>query len=424
MEKIYIKTFGCSLNRSDSEVMAGILKKAGFEIVNKAEDANLVIINSCTVKGPTEKRFFRYLESISKPVVIAGCISATDPEKLEGYSMISPDQLTNIQQVVEETLNSHPVALVAKEKNKRLGLPVLRKNSLIAIIPIAAGCLGEPCAYCKVKAARGHLVSYPREQILEEVRKAAAEGAKEVWLTAQDSGCWGKNINDSLPKLLEDVCQVKGDFRVRLGMANPDQVKGMITPLIHAFRNSKMFRFLHIPVQSGNDEILQKMRRRYTVEDFRQIVRDFRAHVPGLTIATDIICGFPGETREQFRDSLRLIDETKPDVLNRSRFWPRPKTEAAAMPDQVHPKETKERSRELSSIFEWIAFERNKLWERWEGYIIIDEKGKKEDGRQSWQGRNYAYKPVVVFSDRDLLWKKIKVKVKTCTQHDLRAVIV
>ncbi|MBW2977230.1 tRNA (N(6)-L-threonylcarbamoyladenosine(37)-C(2))-methylthiotransferase [Candidatus Woesearchaeota archaeon] len=419
MTKVFIKTFGCSLNQSDSEVMAGLLKKANFEIVKNSKEADLIIINSCTVKRPTEKRFFKYLEKVKeleKPIIIAGCIPQTDPEKVSGYSLVGTSQINNIVEIVEETINGGLLVSLTEEKNQRLNLPKIRKNPVVEIIPISEGCLGEPCAYCKVKSARGDLKSYAKEDVLRQINHAVREGVKEIWITAQDTGCYGKDINESLPSLLKEVINIPGDFKIRLGMANPNHILEFLDKLIEVYKSEKMFKFLHVPVQSGNNDILKAMRRKYTVEEFKHIIKRFRKAIPDISIATDIICGFPGETEEQFDDSLKLIKEIKPDVLNRSRFWPRPKTEAADMEDQIHGKETKRRSQLITSIFHNISRMNNERWLDWIGEIIIDEKGK--DG--TFIGRNFAYKPVVV-SGKFKIGDKVKVIVRKITAHYLRA---
>lgn len=422
MTKIYIETSGCSLNQSDSEVMAGLLKKADFDIVDNVEKSNLVILNTCTVKGPTENKFWKRLAEIRnlrKQVIISGCIAQTDSEELKEFSLVGTTQINNIVSVVEETINDNIVKLIAFEKNPRLNLPHIRRNSAVEIIPICAGCLGEPCAYCKVKEARGDLVSYDKDEILKQISKAVLHGAKEIWLTSQDNGCWGKDVGTSFPELLREITELSGDFKVRVGMMNPNHAKEYLDELIEVMKNDKFFKFLHLPIQSGNNEILEKMRRKYTVEDFKEIVLKLREGIPDITIATDMIVGFPTETEEQFHDSIGIIREIRPDVLNRSRFWPRPGTEAEKMEGQIHGQETKRRCTILVDVFNIMARVKNEKWIGWTGEILIDEKGKED----SWVGRNYAYRPVVVKGNL-ALGQKVKVKIKKVNEHYLTGIIL
>jgi len=417
MTKVFFKTYGCTLNCSDTELMQGILADQGFTIVPEPDEAEAIVINSCTVKQPTENRFFKYLAEIKKlrkPIVIAGCIPKATPTKVKGYAILGPDQITKIKDVIEEALHDNPVRELSAEKQQRLNLPKVRRNPIVEIIPICSGCLGS-CTYCIVKFARGRLHSYDKTAIIKQAESAITEGVKEIWLTAQDTGCYGRDIGTFLPSLLRVLVAVGGDFHVRLGMMNPNQVQDMIDDLIEVYKSDKIYKFLHIPVQSGNNEILQKMNRRYTVEQFKEIISRFRQNIPDITIATDIICGFPGETKEQFKDSIDLINEIRPDVLNISRFWSRPKTKAEKM-EQLSGEETKKRSRTMTSVFNWISFENNKKWRDWEGPILIDEKGKED----SWIGRNFAYKPVILEGNYRL-GKEINVRVFDVTNHDLRA---
>lgn len=422
MAKVCILTYGCSTNVADSEVMAGLLKKASFEIVSTPDNADVVIINSCTVKGPTENAFYKKLaelDILGKPIVVAGCIpqSEDDLSKLEGHSLIGTYQITNIVEVVEETLNGSTVSLLKVEQIPRLNLPKVRKNPLIEIVPIASGCEGT-CSYCKVKYARGKLYSYPIDEIVMHIKGALNSGAQEIWLTSQDTGCYGRDINTSLPILLREVMAIPKDFKIRLGMANPNYVLEYLDDLILMYRNEKLFKFIHIPVQSGNDDILFLMHRKYKVNDFKFIVRRLREEIPNISLATDIICGFPTESKKQFEDSVALIREIQPEVLNRSRFWPRSGTVAAEM-RQHTGRLTKQRSTELSRIFNELAFEKNKRMIGWEGKILIDEEGK----GGTWVGRTPNYRPVIVMG-KDLFGEEVKVKIFDVTAHDLRGKII
>lgn len=426
--KIFIKTYGCALNQSDSEALAGVLKKARFELVEDEEDAELVIVNSCIVKGPTESKvldYIRKLKGMGKKMVVAGCMAQAMPKKAKDISLLGIDQLENIVEVVEETLNNNTVVLIAEDKeqkNRRLLLPRIRRNSIIEIIPICAGCLGN-CAYCIVKKARGELFSYDKGAIIDSTLRAINQGAKELWLTAQDTGCYGKDIGESLPELLDAVLRIPGNFKVRLGMANPNHVKEQLDELIRILKHEKMFRFIHIPVQSGSDRMLEKMQRKYTRSEFLGIVKRLREEVEGITIATDMICGFPGETDEDFKESLDLIQQAKPDVLNISRFWKRKGTKAAGM-KQLSDETIHSRSRRMASFFGWTAHENAKKWDNWQGKVLIDEKGNPdEDGNMTSIGRNFAYKQVVVKGDLEL-GRVVDVKVLKSRGQDLRAALL
>jgi tRNA A37 methylthiotransferase MiaB len=204
-------------------------------------------------------------------------------------------------------------------------------------------------------------------------------------------------------------------------MMTPNMVTDMQEELIDAFKSDKVFKFLHLPVQSGDDETLNRMHRFYTVAEFKAIVDAFRAQFPDLTLATDVIVGFPGETEVAFEKTLKLLEDVKPDITNVSKFFARPKTAAAQIQDSlVGRDEIKRRSAVMAQSARRVSLERNKRWIGWVGEVLVDEKGKVEG---SWVGRNFAYKPVVVKSTDNLLSKTIKVKVELAAETYLKGTI-
>ncbi len=421
MAKIFIKTFGCSANYNNSEIMEGLLLKAGHNIVNEPEDADLIIVNTCTVKLPTEKKVKRTIRDflkLKKKLIIAGCMPEVQKDMLKKISpelsFVGVHHTREIVSAVEKIIRGDSIDLTGKRNETKLNLPVKRKNSIIQIIQISEGCNGI-CTYCIVRLAKGKLFSYPEDEIVKQVKSAIKDGCKEIWLTSQDTASYGQDINKNLVSLLKKIINVKGDFKVRIGMMDPNNLILILDNLIALIKSDKIFKFLHIPVQSGNNEILKKMKRPYKANDFKKIIKKLRKEIPEITISTDIICGFPGETEKQFNDSVNLIKETKLDVLNISRFWPRPGTEAEKMENQVHGRITKKRSQILTKEFNKICTDRNKKWMNWEGEILVDEKGQKG----SFIGRNYCYKPVVIQSKNNLIGKKINVKITKATNHTL-----
>ena len=397
MAKVFVKSFGCSANISDGEIMKGLLSKA-FDIAENKKSADVIITNICTVKGDTaslrELRKSRE-EFPHKKMIIAGCITKEIIPKireiLPDASFISTHNIDDITQVVEESLNDNPVTEVAKKDCRKVLLPRVRKNKTIGIVQISTGCLNK-CSYCSTRLIKGSLKSFSPDDIVKDVKNLVDDGCNEIWLTGQDTACYGLDIKTDIASLLKRVCEVKGEFFVRLGMGNPQFFKKVLDKLIPEFKHEKMFKFLHIPVQSGNDDILRAMKRGYSVKEFEQIIAEFRKNIPDITISTDIIAGFPGESGEQFEDNVRLIKGIRPEVLNISRFVPREGTEAFLMKDQISGEVKKERSRKLTLLHEWIALENNKRWKGWKGKVLIDEHGKEE----SSIGRNFAYKPVVI----------------------------
>ena len=426
MAKIFIETFGCSANYNNSEIMAGLLIEAGHKIIKKAENSDLIIVNTCTVKLPTEnkvKKSIKNFLNINKKIIIAGCMPEVQKDLLKAIapyaSLVGVHHTKEIVSAVEKTIKGNLIDLTEKRNETKLNLPELRKNKVIQIVQISEGCNGK-CTYCIVRLAKGKLFSYPEDEIIKQVKSAVKSGCKEIWLTSQDTAAYGQDIKTNFVSLLKKIINVKGDFKVRIGMMDPNNLVLILDDLISLMKSDKIFNFLHIPVQSGNDEILKAMNRLYTADELKIIIAKLIKEIPEITISTDMICGFPGETEEQFADSIKLIKEIKPDVLNISRFWPRPGTKAALMENQVHGSIKRERSQLITKEFNKICTDKNKKWLSWEGEILVDEIG--QEG--SFIGRNYCYKPVVIKSKENLLGKKANVKVIKTTNHTLRGKII
>ena len=282
--KIYIKTWGCTHNSSDSEYMAGLLSSYGYNLVEDPEIADLWLLNSCTVKNPAESHFRNEIEKgrkLGKHIVAAGCVPQGAPKQnyIQNLSIIGIHNIDRVVEVVEETLKGHSVRLLSqkKENGKKLGganllLPKVRKNPYIEIIPISTGCLNQ-CTYCKTKHARGELGSYPVEEIVERAKQAFSEGVVELWLTSEDTGAYGKDIGASLPELLWKVVEVIPDnCRMRVGMTNPPYILEHLEEMAKILNHEKVYSFLHVPVQSGSDAVLSDMKREYTISDFKHVV--------------------------------------------------------------------------------------------------------------------------------------------------------
>ncbi len=419
MTTFHILTSGCAANQADSEQMAGLLRQAKFELVDTVEKADVVIFNTCTVKTPSENSFFSQLEQFKKEhpykiAIIAGCIPQADKKKLKGYSLIGTKQIHNVVPVVEETLHDNVLQLLNNDEMPPLNLPRVRKNPIVEILPINRGCLGA-CTFCKTKKARGYLVSYPVAEIVEEAKKAVSDGVKEIWLTSQDTFCYGFDIGTDLPALLEQLVQIHGDFKIRIGMGNPDHIPKIGTRLVELYKNPKIFKFLHLPLQAGHDETLKAMRRRYTVEEYLQTIYLFKREIPEINIMTDIIVGYPSETEDHYWGTLEVVRKITPDSINISRFWPRMGTPAADL-EELPGEVVKHRSRVLTDILHNTSKLQNERWLDWVGEIIIDEKGREP---RQWIGRNDSYKQIIVEGDFKL-GDKIKVQVIKAEIFDLR----
>jgi MiaB-like tRNA modifying enzyme len=423
-KSVYVESYGCAANKADLEIMLAYIANSGYRISNNLEDADFILVNTCGVKKPTEDRMLerlRLLSALNKPLIVTGCLPKINFKLIikvapNFSAVLDPYSVDKIVLALKSAEKGEKNKVFFSEKPPvKVNEPHIRLSPVIEIIPISEGCLGA-CSFCCVRFARGSLFSYPINSIVDRLHRAVSEGIKEVWLTSQDNGAYGFDIGTNLTTLLKECCSIEGKFFIRVGMMNPNHTLKILSDLISIYKNRRIFKFLHLPVQSGDNEVLKMMNRRYTVEDFKRIVHLFRREIPKMTIATDVICGFPGESREAFERTLRLIEEIKPDIVNISKFFPRPKTPAERM-KQVDAKEIVFRSRTITNVVNKISFERNASWLGWEGEILIDEKG----SDNSWIGRNFAYKPIVVKSENNLLGKIINVRIIKTSKNYLEA---
>jgi MiaB-like tRNA modifying enzyme len=426
--KIKIINYGCSSNTADGETLAGCLKQAGYTLTATEAEADLIIFNSCAVKGPTENRIIDDIKHapVGKKVVVAGCLPKISFERLNREvhfdAAVGPAAGKHIVDVVKQVLLGEKVVdLTTQEEIPPLTLPKVPTNPVVSVVPINFGCLGS-CAYCCVVQARGHLRSYSIAEVTQRIKSDYDAGAREFWLTSQDTASYGREIHIDLADLLCSVGNLEGDFRVRVGMMTPNLVKGIQEKVIAAYENEKVFKFLHLPVQSGDDSVLRGMRRFYTAEEFVSIVEGFRESFPDLTLATDVIVGYPGESEEAFNSTLEIMKRVQPDVTNVSKFFARPKTAAWEIREGlVDKEETKRRSNKAAELAKQISASQNRKWVGWSGEILVDEVGKVEG---SWIGRNFAYKPIVVKCGDTLLGKTLRVEVVEASQTYLRGKIV
>jgi len=426
MPNIYIETYGCSVSQAEAEIMAGLLEKAGFNIIKNEKYADLIIVVTCYVKFPTEQRILFRMKKLQesypkKKLIIAGCMPEGIYRKLVNIapkaSLVSTHHVKEVAQAVKKTLEGKRVEYLGKSEEIKLCLPKIRINPVIDIVPISSGC-NSACAYCCVRFAKGDLFSYPKEMIIKEIESSIKQGCKEFWITSQDNASYEDN-GIRLPELLNEISNILGKFFVRVGMMNPKNVLPIIKDLVKSYQNNKIYNFLHLPIQSGDNEVLEKMNRGYRVEDFLKIVEEFRKNLK-IQLWTDVIIGFPGETEEQFENTVKLIKEIKPDWVNVSKFGKRPRTPVKNL-KQLPSKTISKRSGMISKIVRDISLEKNKGWINWRGDVLISKKGKNPG---QWMGRNFAYKNILIENKEKLLGKFVKVKVKEVKYSHLKGVLV
>lgn len=374
-------------------------------VVPDVSQSDIVVINSCGVIGRTERKILKRvktLKGMGKEVIMTGCLPAINPVAVRkaGVDLIAPIGDT---QVLNELIARHVDQVGDMGKHDMEKFPLDGKNC-IEVVKIASGCRGG-CSYCATKNARGELRSRSIDSIVREVESALGAGKREIRLTAQDSAAYGMDNGASLPRLLRVISGISGEFRVRVGMMNPHSVQVILDDLVDAYDDEVIYKFLHLPLQSGDDEVLRNMNRGYTVEDFVRIVSAFRDRFDNITLSTDVIVGYPTETEESFRRSYDVIKEIKPDIVNITRFSARPGTKAYKLKDMLD-RVKKERSRKMTNLHGSIGREINQKLIGKELKVLVTEPGK----NGTLMGRTESYKTVVLRRGRvgEFKWVRIR----------------
>jgi len=432
LKKIWVEAYGCTANMADSEIIRGILIKNGFIITHEKDESDLEILVTCAVKDTTEHKMVARIAQTakkSKPLVVAGCLAKTSSELIRHCSpkasLLGPHSLDKTLEVVQGTVKGARLSALEDSGLDKVNLPRYRMNRIVGIVEIANGCMSE-CSFCQTKVAKGNLRSYRIGDILREIKTDLKEGCKEIWITSTDTGCYGFDIGSDISELVKECCEIEGDFKLRIGMMNPMYLPRYIDKLISLYKNNtKIYKFIHIPIQSGSNSVLRQMKRGHNSMAFKKFISKLRTLIPEITIATDIICGFPTELDEDFLDTLNLLHETMPDTVNLSKYASRPGTLASKM-KKLESGIVKFRSSMLHDYTRKISYFRNNMWVGWEGDILIDE----VFDNHLIQGRNYAYKPVLLkyteskLSKNEILGREIKIRVTGVSRYSLRGEII
>jgi MiaB-like tRNA modifying enzyme len=396
--RYFVESYGCTMNYGEGDDISEKMSSAGHSPADSADDADIVVLNTCTVIDTTEKKMIHRISELKragKEIIVTGCMAKVQRSRvsirLPDSIILPPGSYDSLPAMVTDRYGA------GDGRDASNGNGTNNDAKAATIIPIAQGCLGD-CTYCITRFARGSLESYPADRILERFGEAVAGGCREVLITAQDTACYGFDAGGSLPELMNRLLTVKGEYRIRIGMMNPESLERILDPLMDVMSDERVYRFIHVPVQSGSDRILKKMGRRYTSSQFSEMVERIRARYEDISISTDIISGFPGESDSDHGMSVDLIRRISPDTVNVTRFSPRPGTEAALMDDQIHGRTSKERSRNITATKSDEAMNRNKNMIGMTVRALVTECGK--DGTMI--ARTGNYRPVIISGDHEI----------------------
>ena len=443
---IAIVNQGCAANFGDGEKIARILSQKdsvrfGFPEQGSKEVPDEFYLNVCTVKGNAGaiKLLRRVMDEYpGSKIYITGCapkdlreeiaritdkVIYTDREEVDarfrlgGRNDVESGGRNDVESGARndaecgarndagrEARNDEVRDGSSRSEDDKRGMATLRESPYVGIVNIEEGCL-DACAFCSTHLVKGRLHSYSPEIIESQVRQLTSDGCKEIQLTGQDCACYGFDIGTNLAELVQRIlAHVPGDYKIRLGMGNPRHMAPYLEALLDCFADERLYRFIHVPVQSGSDRVLRAMNRRHTVEDYSRVAGAIAERFGDLfTLSTDLIVGHPGETQEDFDLTLKLLESTRPTVANITRFVARPGTPAARMEAGASPEYAPvadtvkhERSAALAAAFQRIATENNRKWVGTRCTAVTEKPGYREGTTIC---RNAAYRPVAVQGD-------------------------
>ena len=423
--KFYIETFGCEMNKLDSEVLGGILEREGFSPAASPEDADVILVNTCSVREHAERRALARLGRLlglksERPEVVlgvVGCMAQRMKEellaRLPGIDLVAgPDNYRKVPEVLKD--GNFPVVLTEQDEELYEGVEPRREGKVRAWVAIMRGC-NNFCSYCIVPYVRGRERSRPHRSVLREVEELAEEGYKDVTLLGQnvDSYCDGEVDFAGLLRLVDRA----GVPRVRFLTSHPKDLSEEVLRAISECPS--LCEHLHLPIQSGSDRVLELMRRGYTVERYIRIVEEARRLIPGISITTDILVGFPGETEEDFRMTLDVMRIVQFDDAYMYRYSPRPGTLAARFPDEVPEEEKLRRLDEVIRLQREITRKKNERLLGSEVEVLLEAPAK----RGGMLGRTRTGKPVVVEGEDLKLGEFVRVRVTGTTGPTLLGVV-
>ncbi len=430
-KRAFVITFGCQQNEADGEQIKGILASAGYSVTASPERADVIIVNTCAIREHAEDKVlslignYKSLKRKNPELIIGilGCMSAEEHtvKKIKtDFHYVSftlePNRLFELPRMIYEILSDgmrrFPIGM--DDGTLKEGLPRLRAKRHKAWVSVMYGC-NNFCTYCIVPYTRGRERSRASRDILSECRELIAGGCREITLLGQNVNSYSSDMN--FAELISSIADIDGDFIIRFMTSHPKDVSDALISVMRE-KSDKIAPFFHLPLQSGSSKILKAMNRAYTKEQYLQIVKKLRDAVPGIAISTDIIVGFPGESEEDFYDTLDVLSSVRYDLVYAFIYSPRGGTPAATMKDQISHEKKTERLTQLLKMQDVIAAEVSRKYEGTVERVLADSR-RECDGGYIYEGKTLTNKPVHFFSKSDCLYSFVNVKIERALPFDL-----
>jgi len=422
--KYFIKTFGCQMNKSDSERITSVLESLKYKKTNDLTKAQLVILNTCSVRDSAESRvlsLIRNLKKKNKNVVIGvtGCMIHIRPDKLEKNTNFLFDirNLSNLPKLLENNLCKQVLNLSQLKTKSYFKINPIHQSNFQAYVPIMTGC-NNFCTYCVVPYTRDREKSRASKDIIKEVKNLIKQGYQAITLLGQNVNSYGNDLKNEIkfPDLLSKLAKIEGNFWIWFVTSHPKDMSNDLIDIIA--KNNKICNYIHLPIQAGSNKILKAMNRGYTKEKYLELVEKIRKKIKDVSLSTDIIIGFPGETKQDFNDTINIFKLAKFDMVYICRYSPRPKTVAFKFKNNVSILEKKRRDKVLTKLLEKYSLEFNKKLIGKTVDVLVENKSK----NNIYIGKTKTYKTVKVaskISASKLIGKIVKIKIKKADNSNL-----
>jgi tRNA-2-methylthio-N6-dimethylallyladenosine synthase len=426
-KKYFIRTMGCQMNVHDSEKIAGILSESGLDNASSLQEADVIVLNTCSIREKAEQKFYSELgrlESVKRynphlKIAVAGCIAQQNGNALfKRFPYVDfifgPDNIDNLETWIRG--RELHTALEYNPAYHTINLPVKREGGVRAWVSIMYGC-DNFCAYCVVPHTRGRERSRPEKDIFNEISDLARRGFKEITLLGQNVNSYGKNLQENMdfPGLLEMIHDIEGIERIRFVTSHPRDLSERLINTMSKL--PKICNHLHLPAQSGSDKILGLMNRRYTHQQYKEKIFRLRTAIPGIALTSDIIVGFPGESEEDFQQTMQALREIQFDGIFAFKYSRRPNTAALGLPDHVDEKDKSRRLKEVLDLQAGITFDKNR---RLKGEIVsVLVEGPSETDPDKLTGRTTSNKIVNFYGDINDTGTFVNVQILDPKQHSL-----
>lgn len=437
-KKYLIETYGCQMNEHDSEKLEGFLTQMGYEKTDDRKNADLIIFNTCCVRENAELKVYgklgalKHLKRKNEDLIIAVCGCMMQQDHVVKYIqktyphvdlIFGTHNLHNFPFLLEKTIN-HKEAIIdvwSKEGEIIEGLPVNRRYGIKSFVNIMYGC-NNFCSYCIVPYTRGRERSREVSEIISEIKDLVSKGSKEVMLLGQNVNSYGKTLKNEIDfaDLLEEVVKVPGIERIRYMTSHPKDLSDKLIDTMA--KHPKICNHIHLPLQAGSNKVLKEMNRKYTKEDYLEIVSSIKEKIPGIAITTDIIIGFPNETEEDFNETLEVARLVEFDSAFTFLYSIRQGTPAAQKEGQVPEDDKKERFQRLKKLIDSIAFKNNQRFLHREVTVLVEGKSKKND--KILTGRTETSKTINFPGDPSLIGKLVTVKIIAAKTYSFDGIII